>query len=53
MTSTLKTRYPGSKVLAEEEASTAESKGEVLDDDPTWIIDPIDGLLATSSLSSS
>eukprot|EP00026_Physarum_polycephalum_P008256 Phypoly_transcript_08336.p1 GENE.Phypoly_transcript_08336~~Phypoly_transcript_08336.p1 ORF type:complete len:365 (+),score=47.12 Phypoly_transcript_08336:100-1095(+) len=45
---TLLTHYPQSKFLAEEDVSSAESetvgkKAEVLGDEPTWIIDPIDG----------
>lgn len=40
----LTTRFPGSVVLAEEDVSSNEaSKGEVLGQEPTWIIDPIDG----------
>lgn len=42
--SSLSTRFPSSKFLAEEAVSSNGLEGEVLSDEPTWIIDPIDGL---------
>lgn len=41
--STLREKFPSTRVLAEEEVATPTSRGEVLGDEPTWIVDPIDG----------
>ena len=41
--SALRTRFPGHTFIGEE--TTASGKKAQLTDDPTWIIDPIDGTM--------
>ncbi|GEM12676.1 myo-inositol-1(or 4)-monophosphatase [Rhodotorula toruloides] len=43
ITGLIKQRYPDHKIIGEESYSAAEEKRFLLDDDPTWIIDPLDG----------
>ncbi|GAA5915501.1 hypothetical protein JCM6882_007911 [Rhodosporidiobolus microsporus] len=39
----IRERYPGHKIIGEESYSAGQEKRFLLDDDPTWIIDPLDG----------
>ncbi|GAA6009399.1 hypothetical protein JCM10207_003764 [Rhodosporidiobolus poonsookiae] len=39
----IRERYPGHKIIGEETYSAGQEKRFLLDDDPTWIIDPLDG----------
>ncbi|GAA5917075.1 hypothetical protein JCM5296_000012 [Sporobolomyces johnsonii] len=39
----IKERYPEHKIIGEESYSAGQDKRFLLDDDPTWIIDPLDG----------
>ncbi|BGO96314.1 hypothetical protein NBRC10512_000352 [Rhodotorula toruloides] len=43
ITGLIKERYPDHKIIGEESYSAGEEKRFLLDDDPTWIIDPLDG----------
>ncbi|KAG0656405.1 hypothetical protein C6P46_007125 [Rhodotorula mucilaginosa] len=39
----IRERYPGHKIIGEESYSAGQDKRFLLDDSPTWIIDPLDG----------
>ncbi|GAA5852004.1 hypothetical protein JCM8547_000124 [Rhodosporidiobolus lusitaniae] len=39
----IRERYPGHKIIGEESYSAGQEKRFLLDNDPTWIIDPLDG----------
>ncbi|GAA6060632.1 hypothetical protein JCM10212_006383 [Sporobolomyces blumeae] len=39
----IRERYPDHKIIGEESYSAGQEKRFLLDDDPTWIIDPLDG----------
>ncbi|GAA5941435.1 inositol monophosphatase family protein [Sporobolomyces koalae] len=39
----IRQHYPGHKIIGEESYSAGQEKRFLLDDDPTWIIDPLDG----------
>ncbi|GAA5897606.1 hypothetical protein JCM8208_000208 [Rhodotorula glutinis] len=43
ITNAIRERYPGHKIIGEESYSAGQDKRFLLDDDPTWIIDPLDG----------
>ncbi|KPV72852.1 uncharacterized protein RHOBADRAFT_29523 [Rhodotorula graminis WP1] len=43
ITNAIKQRYPTHKIIGEESYSAGQDKRFLLDDDPTWIIDPLDG----------
>ncbi|GAA6003954.1 inositol monophosphatase family protein [Rhodotorula paludigena] len=43
ISSAIRERFPGHKIIGEESYSAGQEKRFLLDDDPTWIIDPLDG----------
>ncbi|KAM0747219.1 inositol monophosphatase [Meredithblackwellia eburnea MCA 4105] len=43
ITGAIRERFPEHKIIGEESYSAGQEKRFLLDDDPTWIIDPLDG----------